>query len=1057
MKKQWSLNRGSSLISLAAGLFTTVLYFVTSCRGFDPMLSGKAAVEHLGLAPFPPMQHPVWGFFLRLLDALPGGLAPAAHLFNALCMGVVSGLLCSLMQAWRWDTLPEKYRCNRHERGLSLFTGVLASVIFTLTLPAWVAGTRAMPLTLGVAGMLLLFRLLLAFSRRSSGWLAALISLLWGAGIVEYGTFAILLPVLGVLFLLLLWRADMLRKKMLLLLALCGLSGLSLYLWEALAYMRSPAYGWREFEGLHQVLWYLWREQYLEMKSGMVSAGWLLAFTMLIVPWITLLFLPLTQQRKSRFRAPSWFLFLVFGLMAVVVLLNLPPAPWVFSRVYPLLVLPYLFFASWAARLVGTVAFTLTSGRPDVPRLSFFRCGVLALAGAALISLLGVTGLRNYAIVQPMGSDQINELGSAMAESLPDGAYIIANGLLDHAIQLAAHESGKNVYLINLPYCISKSYRRYVASLFDDPRLQNLAVIGWQPFMEEWSRRDAEFGRRVHILQPPDLWARLGYTPVPNPVLYAGMNEQSPMDADALKASAAYCLSLVKGWTATLPKANLGAGWYSAAQTLLSQVCNNLGVVLEDHALAPEAEALYQASLRLDEQNICALMNRISLLHARDDALAGELEKQLEGMVSGDKQRFSFWQLSSRYGYIRNPGFYMAQGYAWAISGKPSAAIREVQRAIDLSGETPAMKTLLAQLYVNASDPEEGEKLYKSLLDDDPANTRVLAGLAHLALARQDAEGARLYLDRLRELDVPEAEGLEEAIVAVMSAYSDDYAGTRDLLKKMLKKSPGNVRLWATLALLASENEDPSTVREAEGILENAVQENPMLALALAQLNLRSGNQAQAKLNLIRAIRLRPGETLLHEQYLQLLVNMRLRDEAEEECRVILELNPDNAVANYVIGTIQASRGEEALAENSYRASLAVKRSPLVLNDLAWLLANKGDADLPETLACAEEALRLDPENPNTMDTYGYILMKQGRLAESEQQLRRALNSQPNNPVMLLHLAELSEKQGQNEAALQLAEPLLQRMSELSAPEYTTLREMVFRVRALMKKTPEGT
>ncbi|MDD2236431.1 MAG: tetratricopeptide repeat protein [Kiritimatiellae bacterium] len=1019
------------------------------------MLSCKTVVEHLGLAPFPPMQHPVWGFVLRSLDALPVGLAPAAHLFNALCMGVASGLLCSLMQAWRWDTLPEKYRCNRHEQGLSLFTGMLASVIFTLTLPAWLAGTRAMPLSMGVAGILILFRLLLAFSRHSSRWLAALISLLWGVGIVEYGSFAVLLPVVGILFLLLLWRADMLRMKMLLLLALCGLAGLSLYLWESLAYMRSPAYGWREFEGLHQVLWYLWREQYLELKAGMVSAGWLLAFTMLIVPWITLLFLPLTQRRKSRFQAPSWFLFLVFGLMAVVVLLNLPPAPWVFSGVYPLLVLPYLFFSSWVARLVGTVFFALTSGRPDAPGLSVPRRAMVVVAGAALISFLGVTAARNYAIVQPAASNQIYELGCGMAEPLPDGSYVIANGLLDHTIILAAHKSGKTIHLINLPYCISKSYRRYVGSLFDDPRLQNLAGIGWQPFMQEWSRRDTEFGRRVHILQPPDLWSRLGYTPVPNPVLYAGMNEESPMDGDTLKGSAAYCLNLATNWTAALPESNLGLAWYNAVQTLLSQVCNNLGVVLEDHELADDADALYQASLRLDEQNICALMNRISLLRTHDDVAAGELQKQLDERVAARKQRFSFWQLSSRYGYIRNPGFYMAQGYAWAISGKPSAAIREVQRAIDLSGETPAMKTLLAHLYVNASEPEEGEKLYKSLLDEDPANTRALAGLAHLALARQDAEGARLYLDRLRELDVPEADGLEEAIVAVMSAYSDDYAETRDLLKGLLKKNPGNVRLWATLALLAGENEDESTTREAEGVLENAVQDNPMLALALAQLNLRSGNYTQAKLNLVRAIRFRPGEIRLHEQYLQLLVNMRLRDEAEEECRVILELNTDNALANYVIGTIQASRGEEALAENSYRTSLAVKRSPLVLNDLAWLLAGKGRADQAETLAYAEEALRLDPENPNTMDTYGYILMKQNRLAESEQQLRRALSSQPDNPVLLLHLAELYEKQGQNEAARQLAEPLLQRMSELSPAEYVTLREMVFRIRTAQKNMPE--
>ncbi len=1035
------------LICVGAGLFTFLLHFCTACRGIDPVLSASPVFEHLGLSPFPPMTHPVWGFLVRILYALPGSSVLKAALFPALCLGAASGLLCALMQAWSWSTLPEKYRHNRYASLIRHGSGVLASVVFTLTLPVWVAGTRLLPISLDVAMMMFSLGLLARFYYAPSTFLALLIPLVWGIGVTEYGAFIVLAPVFIPLFVIQLWRSGRFNARHILSALMAGLLGCSIYIIEALAYVHSPAFVWRDFKGVHQVFWYLWRDQYLELKAGMVSVGWLLVFLMLVVPWLALLLMPLNQQRKSRFQLPTWFLFLVFSLMAGVVLLNLPPAPWLFSGTYPLLVLPYIFFAAWTARLAGTILYVLTAENPErsrTPRMK--RLTALGLT-IALPLFLGYVARQNYRIADARPAADIDRLAHRMAETLPESAYLIGSGFLDHSIALAAHEQNKKLALINIPYCVSKSYRRYVASLFDDPRLQNLAIIGWRPFMDEWSRTDPDFNSRVRIIQPADLWARLGRTALPSPLLYAGADAQNAPDAETLKGFAASCLAEETRWTRRVNPENLGAGWYASLKTLLSQINNNLGVALEDYNLPEEADALYQSALRLDDQNICALMNRLSLLRRDGKPEADALQQQLESMAAAQKQRISLWQLAARFGYIRDPGFYMTQGYAWAISGKSSAAIREVRRAIDLSGETPAMKSLLAHLYVNADDRETGEQMYQDLLKEDPANMQALAGLAHLALTRRDPDEARRYLDRLRELDVPESENVEEGILVALAAYSDNYSEARDMLRAMLKKNPANTRLWATLALLANENNDESTVREAQAVLENAVNENPMLSLALAQLNLREGNYEIARLNLTRALKLRPNEMLLHEQLLQLLVNLRLRDEAEEECQIMLSLDRNNALANYIVGTIQASRGENALAENSYRASIAVKRSPLALNDLAWLLAHKGQADTSETLALIEESIRLDAENPNTMDTYGFILMRQGRLDESEHQLRKAIGQQPDNPLLILHLAELYERQERIDEARQLAEPLLERIPELADTDYQSLRELLYRTR----------
>jgi Flp pilus assembly protein TadD len=116
-----------------------------------------------------------------------------------------------------------------------------------------------------------------------------------------------------------------------------------------------------------------------------------------------------------------------------------------------------------------------------------------------------------------------------------------------------------------------------------------------------------------------------------------------------------------------------------------------------------------------------------------------------------------------------------------------------------------------------------------------------------------------------------------------------------------------------------------------------------------------------------------------------------------------------------------------------------------VLNDLAWLLAKKGD--YAQALPYVQESLELLPNNPNALDTLGYIQLGLGNTDQAETLLRQALSYQPNSPAILLHLALTLEAQGKKSQALQVAEPLLNRMHELSADDYADARQLVTRLR----------
>jgi Tfp pilus assembly protein PilF len=61
-----------------------------------------------------------------------------------------------------------------------------------------------------------------------------------------------------------------------------------------------------------------------------------------------------------------------------------------------------------------------------------------------------------------------------------------------------------------------------------------------------------------------------------------------------------------------------------------------------------------------------------------------------------------------------------------------------------------------------------------------------------------------------------------------------------------------------------------------------------------------------------------------------------------------------------------------------------------VLNNLAYMLA-QSDRRLPEALEHAKKAVEQEPDEANYLDTYGYVLHKNGKHVEAAQALTAAI------------------------------------------------------------------
>jgi tetratricopeptide (TPR) repeat protein len=99
-------------------------------------------------------------------------------------------------------------------------------------------------------------------------------------------------------------------------------------------------------------------------------------------------------------------------------------------------------------------------------------------------------------------------------------------------------------------------------------------------------------------------------------------------------------------------------------------------------------------------------------------------------------------------------------------------------------------------------------------------------------------------------------------------------------------------------------------------------------------------------------------------------------------------------------------------AEGEFRKALAIDpNNATVLNYLGYMLADQGEK-LPEALTMIRKAVELDPQNYAYLDSLGWVYFKQGRYAEAEENLHKAIERMNTDPALHDHLGEIYEKTG---------------------------------------------
>jgi tetratricopeptide (TPR) repeat protein len=120
---------------------------------------------------------------------------------------------------------------------------------------------------------------------------------------------------------------------------------------------------------------------------------------------------------------------------------------------------------------------------------------------------------------------------------------------------------------------------------------------------------------------------------------------------------------------------------------------------------------------------------------------------------------------------------------------------------------------------------------------------------------------------------------------------------------------------------------------------------------------------------------------------------------------------------------------------------------PMLQNNLGYLILENG-GDLQEASQLIQSAMDQDPKNGSTVDSWGWVLFKQGKLKEAEEVLRKAVELTPYSPEIRKHLGEVLLQLDRQQEALEQWERAL----AYAFPQRKELEAKVLKLRTDLAK-----
>jgi tetratricopeptide (TPR) repeat protein len=246
---------------------------------------------------------------------------------------------------------------------------------------------------------------------------------------------------------------------------------------------------------------------------------------------------------------------------------------------------------------------------------------------------------------------------------------------------------------------------------------------------------------------------------------------------------------------------------------------------------------------------------------------------------------------------------------------------------------------------------------------------------------------------------------------------------------------------WVLLGMMSHARQDRETYQIVVERMREADRMWPPIMQIEADRHLAAGDREEAANLYAMLHRMEPGHVAFLERLCQLEFEHGVSPAGLRLLERLLARDPDNYWGNFLLGGWHVQKGEYALAESAFRQALAVRWSPPVLNNIAWVLHRQGDRE--EARRLAREAVARAPGMAAGWDTLGGIHEAEGELDEAEKAYRKAHALAPRDPEIAARFASALIRTGREQEGAKLVRSLLEGEPDLSKDERDRLEALL--------------
>jgi tetratricopeptide (TPR) repeat protein len=334
----------------------------------------------------------------------------------------------------------------------------------------------------------------------------------------------------------------------------------------------------------------------------------------------------------------------------------------------------------------------------------------------------------------------------------------------------------------------------------------------------------------------------------------------------------------------------------------------------------------------------------------------------------------------------------------------------------------------LAQLYQSNNESKKAEEVYKraqNMVPDDPS---LQLALAERSFNNKDSAGYSENVKKLalnKSLEVDEQLKILDTYVQIHFNDLNKRAEAMTIAEELAKQHPKDARVAYTYGRVLGINEQ---VEKAIVQFKRSVDLDPSNLAAWEALLLSFGDKDKAdSLNFYadKALRLFPNNAMFH--FYKGIAQMYKGDNpaAIKTLNRAADMFPDENTAALAriystLGEIYNTTKEYALSDENYRKALKLDpQNPFTMNNFAYYLSVRGE-NLDEAEKWSRQSLEMAPNESTFLDTYGWILYKQGKYTKAKDYIQKALDKRPEGDGTVYdHLGDILYKLNDKNGALE--------------------------------------